>query len=56
VKLDTYDIGNILVANIRPYLKKIWLANKSGGCSSDVLVFKVKEAYDPKFVYYSRHC
>ena len=45
--------GNILISNIRPYLKKIWFADKVGGCSADVLVYKVKEEYDPKFVYYS---
>ncbi len=44
---------NILVANIRPYLKKIWFSNKSGGCSPDVLVFEVKERYYPKYIYYS---
>lgn len=31
---------DILVSNIRPYLKKIWFANRSGGCSNDVLVFR----------------
>lgn len=35
-----YKKGDILVSNIRPYLKKIWLANCDGGCSSDVLVFR----------------
>ncbi len=35
-----YKKGDILVSNIRPYLKKIWLANHDGGCSNDVLVFR----------------
>ena len=35
-----YVVGDILVSNIRPYLKKIWFADKSGGCSNDVLVFR----------------
>lgn len=34
-----FEIGNILISNIRPYLKKIWLANYNGGCSNDVLCF-----------------
>ena len=42
-----FNKNNILVSNIRPYLKKIWLANISGCCSHDVLVLKVK---DPKIV------
>ena len=35
-----YQKGDILVSNIRPYLKKIWLADNEGGCSNDVLVFR----------------
>jgi len=48
-----YETNNILVGNIRPYLKKIWFANQEGGCSADVLVFEVKKGYDPKFIYYA---
>lgn len=48
-----YNPNDTLVANIRPYLKKIWFANGSGGASSDVLTFKVKSGYDPRFFYYS---
>lgn len=35
-----YQKDDILVSNIRPYLKKIWLAEHDGGCSNDVLVFR----------------
>ena len=45
--------NNILVSNIRPYLKKIWYADTDGGCSADVLVINTKTGYDSKFVYYS---
>lgn len=45
--------GDILIANIRPYLKKIWLADIDGGCSTDVLVFKSKEGFLPNFLYYA---
>ncbi|MEM5549092.1 restriction endonuclease subunit S [Pseudoalteromonas fuliginea] len=37
--------GHILISNIRPYFKKIWLATSSGGRSNDVLGF---EALEPK--------
>ncbi|GHV72484.1 hypothetical protein AGMMS49928_29510 [Spirochaetia bacterium] len=47
-----YSIGNVLISNIRPYFKKIWFAVNDGGCSNDVLVFKAKENYLPKFLYY----
>ena len=36
----SYECGDILVGNIRPYLKKIWLANRDGGASGDVLVIR----------------
>ncbi|ELH4832348.1 restriction endonuclease subunit S [Vibrio harveyi] len=35
-----YKSGDILVSNIRPYFKKIWLAEGSGGRSNDVLGFE----------------
>ena len=40
VGLIEYHKGDVLIANIRPYLKKIWLADHDGGCSSDVVVFR----------------
>lgn len=43
---------DILLNNIRPYFKKIWFSDKSGGCSSDIFVIRVNEDYDPKFIYY----
>lgn len=48
-----FDKGNILIGNIRPYLKKIWLAKYTGGSSSDVLTFEVNKNYNSTFVYYS---
>ena len=30
-----YKNGDILLSNIRPYLKKVWAANTDGGCSAD---------------------
>ena len=35
-----YKAGDVLVGNIRPYLKKIWLADRDGGTNGDVLVFQ----------------
>ena len=49
----SYKVGDILVSNIRPYLKKIWLADRDGGCSPDVLVFRPVNGIDSRFVYYS---
>ena len=49
--LTRYQKGDVLVANIRPYLKKVWYADKDGGCSSDVLVFRAKEGHSSDFLY-----
>jgi type I restriction enzyme S subunit len=48
-----YNKGDILIANIRPYLKKIWYATNLGGSSADVLTLRVNNKYNSKFVYYS---
>jgi len=47
-----YKIDDVLVSNIRPYFKKIWFADRDGGCSNDVLVFRVKDNCVSKFLYY----
>jgi type I restriction enzyme M protein len=52
--ITKYKEKDILVSNIRPYLKKIWFANITGGCSKDVLVFRSSDEslFLPKFIYY----
>lgn len=48
-----YKKCDILLSNIRPYLKKIWLADKDGGCSPDVLVIRLDSRdYLPEYVYH----
>lgn len=46
-RLTAYEVGDILLGNIRPYLKKIWLADNNGGCSGDVLAIRIAEAHRP---------
>ncbi len=46
-----YSVGDTLISNIRPYFKKIWFADRDGGASNDVLVFKTDEL-DKKYLYY----
>lgn len=49
-----YEKGDILLSNIRPYLKKIWFADKNGGCSPDVLVIRIySQEYLPEYVYHA---
>ena len=39
-KVTKYQAGDVLVSNIRPYFKKIWFADRTGGASNDVLVLR----------------
>ena len=49
-----YVAENILLSNIRPYLKKIWFADNDGGCSGDVLALNVTSAdVLPRFLYFT---
>ncbi len=36
--LTRFEEGDILIGNIRPYLRKIWLSDRTGGTNGDVLV------------------
>ncbi len=55
-KLTRYEVGDILLGNIRPYLKKIWRATNVGGTSGDVLVVRINESeknnLSSSFLYY----
>lgn len=41
-KLSRFQPGDILIGNIRPYLRKIWHSDLDGGASGDVLVITIK--------------
>ena len=55
-RITAYEQGDILLGNIRPYLKKVWMATNSGGCSGDVLAIRISEDYKkcirPEYLYY----
>lgn len=55
-RLTAYEPGDVLIGNIRPYLKKVWKATNSGGCSGDVLAVRIrgmfKNTISPDFLYY----
>ena len=48
--------NDILIGNIRPYLKKIWISDCNGGTNGDVLVIRRKDEFidfiKPKFLFY----
>jgi len=54
--LVAFERDDLLVGNIRPYLKKIWLADCKGGTNGDVLVIRIRPdmrpLLSPEFVYY----
>lgn len=49
-----FNCGDILIGNIRPYLKKIWLADCDGGTNGDVLTIRINnpEKLKANFLYY----
>ena len=53
-KVIRFEEGDILIGNIRPYLKKIWLSNCVGGTNGDVLVIQInnRNILNSKFLYY----
>ena len=48
--VSSFQAGDVLLANIRPYLKKVWAANFSGGASNDVLVFRPRNSQGGQYV------
>ncbi|MBR5481628.1 MAG: restriction endonuclease subunit S [Bacteroidaceae bacterium] len=53
VKVTKYIQDDILLSNIRPYFKKIWLADRNGACSNDVLCIRSKSEDLKYFTYYT---
>ena len=53
-KVIRFEIGDILIGNIRPYLRKIWLSDCIGGTNGDVLAIQINDRTEitPEFLYY----
>ena len=49
-----YQKNDILIGNIRPYLRKVWLADCEGGTNGDVLTVQIEDTEKvlPQFLYY----
>ena len=49
-----FMVGDILIGNIRPYLRKVWLADCNGGTNGDVLTIQINDRNTllPKFLFY----
>lgn len=50
-----FKSGDVLIGNIRPYLKKIWLADVNGGTNGDVLVVTPNDdgKLNSKYLFYA---
>jgi len=54
--MTAFSKGDILIGNIRPYLRKVWFSDRDGGCSGDVVALTLKPVWkdrvSPRFLYY----
>ena len=50
-----FEKGNILIGNIRPYLRKIWYSDRIGGTNGDVLAISLKDKklVDSRYLYHT---
>ena len=50
-----FEKGDILIGNIRPYLRKIWYADRMGGTNGDVLAISLKDKklVDSRYLYHT---
>ncbi len=37
---------------MRPYLRKYWLAEFEGACTSELLILRATDGFDPKFLFF----
>ena len=49
-KATKFIKGDILISNIRPYLKKVWKSDRIGGASNDVIVFRSGTSVTSEFL------
>lgn len=53
VSLKTkFHKGDVLYGKLRPYLRKYWLADFDGACSTEIWVLKSAENIDNRFLFY----
>jgi type I restriction enzyme, S subunit len=45
-----FKVNDVLISNIRPYLKKVWFSNKEGGASNDVVTVRATETINVKYL------
>jgi len=53
ISTTKFNKGDILISNIRPYFKKIWMATFNGGCSNDILCLTQKDQASSLYLYFT---
>jgi type I restriction enzyme S subunit len=53
--VNAFSPGDVLFSNIRTYFKKVWLAERHGGASTDVIVFRPRDEQQliSSYLYYA---
>lgn len=49
---NQFEAGEILFGKLRPNLNKVWLADRQGICSTDILVLIAKNVQQTPFLYH----
>jgi type I restriction enzyme S subunit len=55
-RTQAFQATDVLVSNINPYFRCIWLADRNGGCSDDILAPLAKWNRNPEFTCLSLSC
>ncbi len=50
-----FRAGDVLYGRLRPYLNKVWHADREGACSGELLVLRTNGKLDPRFLAYRLH-
>lgn len=45
-----FNVGDLLYGKLRPYLNKVWVSDRKGVCSTDILVFKHISHISPSYL------
>lgn len=48
-----FQKGDVLFGKLRPYLRKYWLSEFEGGCTTELMVFRAKTNSNSKFIFYT---
>src|SRR4051812_47988011 len=50
-----FQAGDVLYGRLRPYLNKVWHADREGACSGELLVLRANRELEPRFLAYRLH-